>query len=194
MLTKIFKAGGFLLLAALTAGALVSSATSATMRAGYTTGPTGTTTPTVTPSTTPTTTPTGTATKTPTSTPTVTRTPTTTPTSVPTAPSGNNPRLKLTVPRNQKARTVRKKGLKVKAACSVACQVTVTVYRTGKKLGVGRRVLNRKGTVLVKFNKRGKKALHKRKLRVDVLGTATDADGRKSGVVAKKATIVNKRR
>lgn len=186
MFLKILKVSGFLLLAAIAAGALVSAQTSAASRAGYTTGPSGTTGPTGTATTTPTTTPT--------KTPTVTRTPTTTPTSVPTAPGGSNPRLKLSVPRNQKARTVRKKGLKVKASCNVACEVAVTVFKSGKKLGAGRRVLNRKGTVLVKFNKRGTKALKKRRVRVDVLGTATDADGRRSGVVAIKATIVNKKR
>src|SRR4051812_47738702 len=126
MLAKIAKAAGLLLLVVVAAGAIVSAQSSGAALAGYTTGPTGTATPTTTP------TSTATTSATPTGTP--TGTPSTTPTATPTAGGGGaRPTLRLSVPKRQKSKSVKRKGLKVKATCDVACSVVVTAFRNGKR-------------------------------------------------------------
>jgi hypothetical protein len=139
------------------------------------------------------------ATATETASATVTETATASPTTSATAttsatrtPSGEV-RLTLFVPKGQKTGDVRRDGLRVKAACSTDCALVVRVFRKGKRLGTVRRVLTRKGTVHVEFNRRGKRALRRRRAVVDVLGLAASGDGRKSDAVAKKATIRRRR-
>jgi hypothetical protein len=100
------------------------------------------------------------------------------------------PTLSLSV-KKQKLKTVRKKGLKVKATCSQPCSVLVGATKGGKPLGKGtKRLPNRTGTVVVKFTKKGKRAI---KRKFAVRGVATNDANVKSAQVNKNVKLKRKK-
>jgi hypothetical protein len=104
---------------------------------------------------------------------------------------GPGPTLTLKVKR-ETLKKVRKNGLKVKATCSQPCSVLVGATKGGKPLGKGtKRLPNRTGTVVVKFTKKGKRAI---KRRFAVRGVATNDSNVKSAQVNKSVKLKRKRR
>jgi hypothetical protein len=104
---------------------------------------------------------------------------------------GPSPKLTLKVKR-QSLQTVRRSGLKVRAACDVPCTVTVGATKGGRPLGRGKKRLpNRTGTVRVKFTKKGKRAI---KRRFAVRGVAVNDSNVKSEQVNKSVKLKRKKR
>jgi uncharacterized protein (DUF736 family) len=167
---RLLQTAAFLVLAAITAGALVSSATSATVRQGYNTGPSGTTGPT------------GSTT----ATPTVTRTPTASPTPINVCCSGpkkKKPKLKFKILRHATATR-----LIVKARVNMKAKVTFRVFKG--KHDVGRKVkrFKKKGKKRVKIQLQTVKIGLRRPVKLKVVGQAK-AGSRKSKKVKHKTKL-----
>lgn len=105
------------------------------------------------------------------------------------------PTLALALKGGQTTRSARRRGLKLRARCNVACRVKLTARKGRRVLGSGVKALvRRRGTVTVKFNRKGKKALRARRVRFVVKGRAASSSNQKSGVVTKRVTLRRRRR
>lgn len=149
----------------------MSSATSASMRAGYTTGPSGTTGPTG---------------KTPTPTPTATRTPTPTVTATPTpitvcCSSAKKPKLSFTILKGATA-----KSLKVAAKVNRKAKVAFTVRKGKRTVGSKQGTVKKRKTFRIGLST-VKIGLH-RPVKLTVTGQAT-AGGKKSKPVKHSVTL-----
>lgn len=165
---RLLQAAAFVVLAALTAGALVSSATSATMRAGYTTGPSGTTGPTG-------------KTPTPTASPTRTATPTPTPITICCKSSKQAPRLSFKILKGATA-----KRLTVAAKVSRQSKVAFTVRNNKRAVGSKRGAVKKRKTF--KIGLQTAKIGSRRPVKLTVVGQAT-AGAKKSRLVTHSVTI-----
>jgi hypothetical protein len=92
---------------------------------------------------------------------------------------GEGPLQVATTPRGQKIRTALKKGVKLRVVCSVACDASGVLRYKRKVVARGSRALSSgRGTMVLKFTARGKKAIKRlRKVKLGLALSAVDDQG-----------------
>lgn len=101
--------------------------------------------------------------------------------------AGSKPTLTITVLKKQTTRSVRGKGLKVRARCSAACKVSLRLVKGTRIVGAGSKSLpSRAGIVRVKVGRSTKRSLKRaRRASFTLVGGALNASNQTSNAVTK---------